>query len=1349
MPNSAHRPSPDTRLRRRHALSPTLPVLILLLSLHPFVLAGQDRVRAFRFVENIGQWAPEVSYAGRTDQGLIAFGPGGIERSFRVLGAQESRDYTVSTRFLHTAPGLQIVGEEAAGGLHHFYNGPDRSTHFENAPDFRRVRYRGLYRGIDLLWHERSGQMKYDFIVEPGASPSAIRISTDGIDRMSVDPAGRLVMTTPFGVLREEAPYSYQVVEGREVEVDVRYELLDDRTFGFRVGRYDPRLPLVIDPCLALEYLTFLGGGDYDEVTSMATDSAGFSYAVGMSRATSFPTVPPVSYSNPQNRVFVTKIAPDGESLVYSALFGPEYIGLFDELRDPATGLVIGQRYEPLGEDVEIDPSGRAVVGFTTNQQNMPATAGAVQSTRTPNNVLSACGLPTYDNFDLFIMRLGNDGRVEWGTYLGGMEDDYLRDLAIAPDGRVAVTGLTIPPTCGARGDTLSYPTTVPDGGYGPDVALRNSDIFVSVLNPGGSALLYSALYGGSGPDLGSAIAFDQGGDLYVLGSTGSTDFPTTPGAWRENPEPGLGGEVFDVVLGRIDPTGGSLLYSTYVPDNGGAARRGLGVGGFSRRPATGRPLAGLEREDIYQGLLVERPAEVIIGGTTRSTTLPVTGGVLQGGNGNPDGSDSNRLDVYLIRFDMNGGGIRTATYLGGSGLDLFGGIARTQEGNIAVGVSTGSTNYPRTRVTIQDQLRGKADGALTVLTPGFNGLDFSTYVGGTAVSGARLWEQSVRGVTVSPDGGIYLFGGTVSTNLPLTDNALQRVNDYYGGWIAKFVASTTPRIGAPLAVDFPVEACASVQTTGALVFNGGTDPLRIDSITFARRGPFRLVNPPSFPLLLGACDSITITVAFDATSDTIECDQVLRDTILYHSSNAAVRLVRTPMVATKGCVAYNILQKTIDDPRYRLGAARGYNLLATARGSQTQFVTVEPAPGNDGTIRTRGTIRNVPVFQGTSSLDFDVVATDTGRYCGTFYVTIEPCTRRDTIRICTYVTSGFFNIEPEDLDLGLIPCGETEFTSKIFNTGNDTLEFRLATIEGPHALDVYYRFPWDSIKKLAPGDTFTFTSVYRPFGVGDRRAEPVFETNEIREKRQRQIVRATLDTVVATLSTMAAEGAYGDVIDFPVLFDLTRAGRAPLRELALVLEYDPNLLELLSIGGVGTRLEGWEVLESRPVEAGRYVRLKAGDAGTPLAGGGEIGTMRLRVLRGDSIASVLRLSLGAPSSFCIDGTVDSSASFRLSAECLAHNRLLFSGNRMLKRPWPNPSGPRLHLPFRVPVDGTVRITLYDLRGDHVADLVDQPMVAGENELVVETGAYPPGLYYCRMVVNGLLTDVREIMIAR
>ena len=251
MPTSAYSRSPVLAHVRWYSL--TAIWVLLILPITPATLGAQDNVRAFRFIENRGQWGPEVAFAGRTGEGLVSFTPQGIDRSFRVVSSDAEADFVVSTRFLHASPLVRIDGEELAGGVHHFYDGPDPASHVENARDFRRVRYDHIYPGIDLLYHESQGRLKYDFILEPGAFPSHIMVRTGGISGVSVDPAGRLVMKTPFGTLREDPPYSYQEVDGRRVEVDVDYVVIDSVTYGFRVESWDPSRPLVIDPCMALE----------------------------------------------------------------------------------------------------------------------------------------------------------------------------------------------------------------------------------------------------------------------------------------------------------------------------------------------------------------------------------------------------------------------------------------------------------------------------------------------------------------------------------------------------------------------------------------------------------------------------------------------------------------------------------------------------------------------------------------------------------------------------------------------------------------------------------------------------------------------------------------------------------------------------------------------------------------------------------------------------------------------------------------------------------------------------------------------------------------------------------------
>ncbi len=1324
--------------------------LLLFLTAPQLPVWGQDHLRTFRFVENVGQWEKSTLFQGTIGEAMVRFSATKVSYWYPVRNQNSGSDtegYFLHTQFLNANKTARIDGARPAGANYNYYLGPTPDRQFRNARDYNQVRYKELYTKIDAIFSGQDGRLKYDFIVKPGGQPREILVTYQGAKELRINSVGELEVLTEFGVVREAPPYSYQEINGKKVSVPAEYRLIGPNTYGFTLGAYDRTRTLVIDPCLSIEYLTFLGAGGFDEVSAMAVDSAGNGYAVGITRALNFPTVPRTSPLPPEPHAFVSKITPDGTALMYSTVFGPEYYGRYGESVSGGINL-----FEALGEDVEITADGKAVAGFTTNIAGLTTTNGAYQRSHAPNKTSSACGIPDSNNYDTYIFRLGNTGAVEWATYLGGRDDEYLRDIAIDPSGNIAITGVTHALRCGNQGDSLDFPITVPADRFSTTNRLKGFETFVARLDPNGQSLQFSAFYGGAGNEFASRIAIGSTGDIYLLGSTNSTDLKTTSGAFQETPNPGLSFNVYDLYLARINPATGQLVYSTYIGDNGGAGRSGLGFGQYTDRRIQGFPIFGLDKEERYQDLLIESDGVVILGGTTQSTTVPTTNGVLQGAPNNPGATGLNAFDAFIMRFDMNGNRIANATYLGGSGFDALGGLAFDNEGNIAVGVSTSSTNYPVTRLNVQSSLRGTADGALTVLNSALNGMEYSTYVGGAPSSGSILWEQSVTGVTADKNGAIYVYGGTVSSDLPYTPNALSTENDYHGGWIAKFVAPAIPRIGVPLTISFAAQACPEPQISSQIIFNSGQAPLVIDSLKFTEGISYSILNAPQLPLILQPCDSLTLDLAFDPfVNESIPCDRGVRDTLVIVSSNAAVRSVRIPVSGRKSCVSFRIRDRIVDDPRYQLGSGRGYNLFAFVNGDISQFVTIEPLPGSSPFITPRAQWDNREVSAGVTTIDMAVNATDTGFFCASFLVTIQPCNRTDTIFICTYVRSGFFNIMPDSLDLGVISCGEVDVPTKIWNTGNDTLEFKLFFIGEENFEDIKYDnndVKWDSIRYLAPGDTFSFTTIYRPSGIGQRIARPVFETNELPDPTPSHLFRAELDTVLFRLSLNNLQGAFGDILELPVNFESLRSGRAPLTEITFLARFDPNALAIADVERGGTLTDGWEVAESRLTDQGRIIRLVMRDGAQPLDGAGILARLKLHVLRGDTVGSDLNIALEGISKGCLLAEVDSGFVFRLSAECLAYERLVFSGNRMLKLPWPNPARSRLTIPFRVPQEGNVTITMYDVTGRVAAVLVDEAMVEGNNELILNTGTLSPGRYFCRMVVNDVLTDTREVMIA-
>ena len=366
---------------------------------------------------------------------------------------------------------------------------------------------------IDLVYKGVPGGMKYEFIVHPGASPDNIRLAYTGIEGLSIDDKGNLIIHTALGDVKDERPYAYQEIDGQRVEVSCSFRIQDSGVriqntvfkilnsqpqvygpqfvYGFEVAPYNPSRPLVIDP--GLSYSTFLGGSGSDFGNSIALDASGNAYVAGETQSTNFPTTLgafDTSYYGLD--AFVTKLNHTGSALVYSTFLGGTHSG---------TDAV---------EGIALDASGNAyVTGLTFG--GFPTTPGAFD---TWGNGAS----------DVFVTKLNPTGSaLVYSTYIGGSGNESGRGIAVDASGNAYVTGSTWV--------TIGNPFPTTPGAF--DTSYNgDSDPFVTKLNPTGSALVYSTLLGGSISDWGSEIAVDASGNAYVTGQTYSTNFPTTPGAF-------------------------------------------------------------------------------------------------------------------------------------------------------------------------------------------------------------------------------------------------------------------------------------------------------------------------------------------------------------------------------------------------------------------------------------------------------------------------------------------------------------------------------------------------------------------------------------------------------------------------------------------------------------------------------------------------------------------------------------------------------------------------------------------------------------------------------------------------
>jgi hypothetical protein len=265
--------------------------------------------------------------------------------------------------------------------------------------------------------------------------------------------------------------------------------------------------------------------------------------------------------------------------------------------------------------------------------------------------------------------------------------------------------------------------------------------------------LIYSTYFGGTGAVEGAGnVVVDAQGNVYIAGGTSASDFPTTPNAFITTYDGGycsnLGYNCFESYVAKFDPTGSTLLYSTYLGGAGGGTDGTLGY-------------------SAPKGLAVDSLGQAFITGTTTSSTLPTTVGaykpkcIL-----NTLQTECASGQVFVTVLNSTGSALIYSTYLGGTGNDQGYGIAVDSTGSAVVTGTAGSADFPLAN-PLQSQPAG---GFFTKLTPDGSGLVFSSYLGPPIPSPQIL----VNAVALDPAGNLYIAG------------SLQTTRDGYLGFLDK-----------------------------------------------------------------------------------------------------------------------------------------------------------------------------------------------------------------------------------------------------------------------------------------------------------------------------------------------------------------------------------------------------------------------------------------------------------------------------------------------------------------------------------------------------------------------------------
>jgi hypothetical protein len=680
------------------------------------------------FVENRGQWEPATKFATHNGPVSARFG----RDRFEIRHAAEPRA-SLALVFEDASPGADLAGEGKRAGYYNFFVGNDPRKWRSRVAAYGSVLYRGLYGGVDVRVREAGGRLEYDLLLAAGADVEKVVIRAEGAARLEVAADGSLIVQTAGGPLRQAPPVTWEELPGGERRaLECRFRKIDARRYGFEViGRSD-ELPLVIDP--GLEWATYLGGGNWDEIHDIAAagDGTGDVIAAGATLSQDFTGRP-----NPVAG-FVTRFSATGALVYKTILVGSD--------REWIRGLAVGAGGEPV------------VVGESYSP-DYPVTPGAYDTTHGVR--FDAIG-PIY-GADAFVTRLSAGGdRLVYSTFVG--TDDYEQAVAVAlaPGGTAVVVGETasaaFPTTPGAFDRTHNCCTPYFEGVFSA------RDAFVARLSADGSALEYSTYLGGFGDELPKSVAVDAAGfvtlagDIYSSPDPAAPNFPTTADALARTPHDREGINDTFLTRMRLDGAGAAdLRYSTYLGGNSNEHALAVALDPFN-------------------------PSDVLVGGVTYSTAgvpalFPTTAGTLKPSSTSIDGF------VMRWRFPAGGGGALVwSTLFGGLDYEEVADIAVDSDGSIVLAGETRSFDFPTTQ--------GAFDRSVAISS---GVLWFDAYAARISADGARVLYGTYLGgayndrhaklALVAPNTAV-VAGWTLSGDFPVTPLAHDRVlnNDGVGG---------------------------------------------------------------------------------------------------------------------------------------------------------------------------------------------------------------------------------------------------------------------------------------------------------------------------------------------------------------------------------------------------------------------------------------------------------------------------------------------------------------------------------------------------------------------------------------
>ena len=515
------------------------------------------------FVENKGQWPDHVNFKADLPSGALWAEDHALTFSFidpqitaflhpSGVNRPELTEFRGHHYKLHFVGSLLpfVSASKESGYYNNYYLGNDSSKWADHCQVFQRFDYQELYRYIDMTMYTDGGNLKYDFVVRPGGNVHDIAIVPDGV-KMIIEETPRgneLVITTSVGVIREKAPYAYQIIHGQMIEVTCEFVLRNGQ-LKFKVGKYDHSQKLIIDPEIA--FSTYIGSTANNFGFTACDDTQGNLISGATVFADGYPTTTG-AFSTTLGGMgsydaAISKFNADGSQLLYSTYLG----GSGNETP----------------HSVVADHDDHFIVMGVTGSDDYPTTSGAFQENFSGGPFLDMFEFfvgDHADGCDIYLAKFNPDGTLDASTFIGGSENDGLNygDQLYYNYGDTFRGEVNIDDNNNIFVASVTESSDFPVSGNSTQSSFGGGqfDGVVFKMNPALSTMLWGTFVGGSSNDATYAVEFRNDGALVIAGGTRSSNFPLVSGGMDMSQN----GQT-DGYVSVIDEANFNLIAGTFI----------------------------------------------------------------------------------------------------------------------------------------------------------------------------------------------------------------------------------------------------------------------------------------------------------------------------------------------------------------------------------------------------------------------------------------------------------------------------------------------------------------------------------------------------------------------------------------------------------------------------------------------------------------------------------------------------------------------------------------------------------------------------------------------------------------